>query len=310
MNREDDFTRKFDKLHISTEAETDNKILEDAYAELDNAMQKGEIAVKQGHCHRTRRTRIMELVAVTVGIVIVLALFFSIPSAKAVSLAEIYQAVERVRNVCISSFRAGNEEPYENYWVSLSLNIRLIEDSRHIDLLDLNNWTSKELDVINNSVIESIIQSDLRKNIENFVINSIGLVPFSQISDVPKNSHWERVTNENINTVIPNTEVYNLTWKGSDNEFTTWYHKWRVFVDINTDLPVRTESYVKKLYHRRKSDSDDDYVLDRFIVVTYPTEAEILALIKNTFGQTQQQTVESENLNNSKTIQIDTNTSQ
>ena len=108
--------------------------------------------------------------------------------------------------------------------------------------------------------------------------------------------------------VIPGTEVYDLTWAGIKNEFTTLYIRWRVFVDIKTDLPVRAEWYHKSLHKVLKS--DEDFSLRTFNVVTYPTESEILTLIEDIFGQARQQIVETEDPNNPQPLQLDANTNQ
>ena len=112
---------------------------------------------------------------------------------------------------------------------------------------------------------------------------------------------------DSVTTTIPGTEVYDLTWKRFEDEYITMYSKWRVFVNVKTDLPVRIEWYRKQIYHKRKSNSDYDYVLENFSVVTYPTEAEIMALIKDKFGEVEQQAIESEEFNDSEITQINTN---
>lgn len=308
MNRKDDLTRKFEKLHIPTTAETDDRILEDAFAELDESRQQEMSGIGQGVCQRTRRKRIAEFVAVVVGIVVIFVVFFGMPSAKAVSLAMIYQAVEKAGNICVSRFDVGDEESTWDTYISNSLRIRLNTSDRDSTLTDLNNWTRKEISRVTESESESVIQIDSRKDIENSLSDSFGLVPFSKQSDVPHNSHWEKVADEKINTSIPNTEIYDLTWIGIHNELSTHYKKWRVFVDINTGLPVRIEWYRKIV--NKKMKSDDDYLLQGFNVVTYPTEAEILAVIEKTFGPEERRRIEAENVGKLDIKQLNTDSNQ
>ncbi len=201
------------------------------------------------------------------------ALFFSTTSAKAVSLEDIYRAVDKARNVCISRFYVGEEEPYSKSWLSNSLNVRIKKNKEQAVILDLNNWTRKELDIGSNSIIETIIQVDLRKDIENSLSNSFGLVPFSKISDIPEDAQWKQVNNLRI---IPGTEVYDLTWSMKLDIGTTAYRMWRVFIDAATNLPIRIEWY-------RKAASDKEYIFETLNVVTYPSNDEIKNLIQDTF---------------------------
>jgi hypothetical protein len=69
--------------------------------------------------------------------------------------------------------------------------------------------------------------------------------------------------------------VYDLTWTPAAG---VTERKWRVFADARSHLPRRTESY-------SRSDSEAEYELESFVVVTYPSEDEIQEMVANTFGQ-------------------------
>lgn len=308
MNRQDDLNRKFDKLHISTAEGTDNRILEDAFEELDKSMQIDNSGVEQKAWQRNRRNRVMGFVGAAVGIIVMFALLFGIPSAKAVSLAEIYQAVEKVRNVCVFKFRAGNEEPYQRQWISQTLNIMLLDNKGEFVLFDYNRGQKKTKYPDEDTVsVESISQENIEQ-VKNNIERNFNLLPFSRLSQVREDAQWTEVDLDSVNTVIPGTEVYDLTWTGIKSEFTTLYIKWRVFVDIKTDLPVRAEWYHKTL--NKKMKSDEDFSLQTFSVVIYPTEVEILTLIEDIFGQARQQVVELENPDNPQPLQLDPDTNQ
>jgi len=55
------------------------------------------------------------------------------------------------------------------------------------------------------------------------------------------------------------------------------HRKWRVFVEDRTNLPKKIEWYAK-------TRPEDEYVVERFVVVAYPSEAEIQDIILNIFG--------------------------
>jgi hypothetical protein len=209
-------------------------------------------------------------------ILISFTLFFSTPSAKAVSLAQIYEAVEKVTNVCISKFQVGHQEPYQKTWISTLLRVKLIKTKKHKILWDLQNWAIKEIDTGNNSFTEIPIQPDTRSKYEDYFGSSLGLLPFSDISTAKKVAEWNRVDNESITSTVQDTEVYDLTWTKKSGNL-TMYYKWRVFVDTTTDLPKRIEWY-------QKIRNDSEYVLQTIDIVAYPTDDEIGAVIQNAFN--------------------------
>jgi len=303
MSTPDDLEHRIEKLHVTTRAETDEHILEDAFAELEISA-RGEAAAG-GRCVflKVIRNRTKELVTVAALVLIVFALFLSAPAAKAVTLAQIYQAVEKVTNVCISKFRAGHKEPYQQIWISTLMRVRLAESKKQIVLLNLQNWTKKEINKSIGSSSETSIQSNMRKKYEDLLSGSFGLIPFSDISIAIKEAEWNRIDDKSITSTIAGTEVYELTWSKQIDNFNTEYYKWRVFVDIQTNLPIKTERY-------RKTNANSEYALILTYLVTYPTDDEIKVRIREIFSEVEQQKVESEDFNNPETTQIDTGTEQ
>ena len=99
-------------------------------------------------------------------------------------------------------------------------------------------------------------------------------MPFSDITDIPKDAQWNRVDDKDIETPVPGTEVYDLTWtkKVPNTEF--W--KWRVFIDTTTNLPKKTEWY-------KKAAIENQYTLESVTVVEYPSDSKIEAVIQSTF---------------------------
>lgn len=211
-------------------------------------------------------------VAAAAVILIALALFFSIPAAKAMNLGQIYEALEKVKNVCISSFVPGKTEPIRKEWVSRGLNIRLQKTQEQVVLFDLQNRIRKIKDSSTDSVQTTSIAGDFLVKVESFIAGSFGLMPFSDIIKVLEDAQWNHVDDKNIETAVPDTEVYDLIWIEKEQ----WFRKWRVFVDLATNLPKRTEWFWK-------STPEGEYILESIKVVTYPTDSEIEALIQSTF---------------------------
>jgi hypothetical protein len=112
-------------------------------------------------------------------------------------------------------------------------------------------------------------------DLEKSVTPSFVLAPFFDAKDIPGDARWERVRDTAIVALVPGCVVYDLTWMppagGTER-------KWRVYADARSHLPRRTELYVK-------SDSEAEYELMSFVVVTYPSESEIQEIVANTFVQ-------------------------
>ena len=73
--------------------------------------------------------------------------------------------------------------------------------------------------------------------------------------------------------------MYELVWEmeGAPSEEIS-QRKWRVFIDKETHLPKRTESYVR-------AGSESEYRLEKYTIVTYPSESEIREIVANNIGR-------------------------
>ena len=213
-------------------------------------------------------------IAAAAIILIGILILFSVPAAKAVDLSQIYKALEKVKNVCISRFVPDKAEPIQQKWVSRTLNVSVQKSKKQAVLFDLQNRIRKIKNLSTDSIQESPISGDFLIKVEKYITGSFGLVPFSDITVAPKGAQWNHVGDEDVEVPIPGTEVYDLTWakKVPNTEF--W--KWRVFVDTTTHLPKRTE------WHK-KTPIENEYALWSIEVVAYPTDNEIKTVIQSTF---------------------------
>ena len=219
--------------------------------------------------------RLIKPIAAAAAIFIVALLLLNGPAAKAVDLAHICGAIEKVKNVCISSFLPGKDEPTQRIWVSRTAGTKLQKTAEQAVLFDLRSKSRKTKDLTTGSVQTTTMTGDFLAKIESYITSSLGLMPFSDTDreTMTKDAQWIRVDNKDVGDIVPGTEVYDLAWTEKG-----WYRKWRVFVDPLTYLPKRIE------WHR-KSPIDSELRLDSVEVVTYLTDSEIEAAIQSTFGQ-------------------------
>ena len=277
MKPADQIEQTIERLHITTRAETDKRILDDAFAALEKSAQKQSPHVGRSARRRTLRVRIAELAAVAAVILVVFALFFGTRFTETVALNEIYEALGKVQNVCIATFLPPANEPVQIEWVSQSLNIDMVRFGERFVLWDIPNKVQMIKYLSTGSITTTAITDEMLAKVEQAAGRRFGLVPFSDISDV-SGAQWSRVEESKVAAAVSGTKVYELTWpqKETGSE-TIESRKWRVFVDTRTNLPKRAEHYFKL-------DHEEDYKFEKYEVITYPSEDEIQMDIRKIFG--------------------------
>jgi hypothetical protein len=276
MNLADNVERAVEHLHFTTGAETDKRILEDAFVELEKSVRSQSLRGGLGARRKTLKIRIAELAAVAAVIVIFFALFFG-TSTTEIGLGEIYQALGSVENICITSFDPAAYEPKQIEWVSQVLNIDMFRIGDEFVVCDIPNNVKMTKNLSSGSVRTQKLSVEMLSKVTQAVGQRFGLVPFSTISDVP-DARWSRVEDSELEVVVSNTKVYDLTWPQKNTASgLIELRKWRFFLDKDTDLPKRTELY-------SKLQSEEDFKFETYTVITYPSESRIRDLISDTFG--------------------------
>jgi len=273
MNPAYNIESEIEKLHITTAAGTDKRILKDAFAALEKSTQKQPPDIGRSVGQRTLRIRIAELAAVAAVVLVIFALFFGISNAKAIELRRLYEALAKAQNVCISSFVSGKTEPAQKVWASRALSLKMQEAENQVVLFDIKHRLRQVKDLNTNFIQTTLVSIDFLAKVEDSIAGSFGLLPFPDINDIPEGYQWNRVDDTHLAVIVPGAEVYDLTWLGKDGLLC----KWRVFVDTRTNLPKRTEYYFK---HGPR----DEYEFQTYRMVTYPSENQIQLLVRDTFG--------------------------
>jgi len=206
-------------------------------------------------------------------ILIATVLFMNIPTAKAVTLEGIYKAIEKIKNVHILSFIPEKNGPVQERWVSRALNVNIIKTDSESVLWDISNKTKKIKH--NNSIETTKLNTEMISEIQNTMNNSLGLLPFNNISEIPIDTKWSRVNNVEINS--GGVEVYDLQWTEKRYGGSAVFKKWRIFADSHTDLPRRVEWY-------QKLNPDDRYILQSVNSIEYLDNNQIQDVIKESFS--------------------------
>ena len=278
MNSADDIEHAIAELHITTKAETDNRILDDAYVALGKGLEKQ----RPGTWRKIVSSRITWPAAAAAVILMALALLLSVPSRRFETIEEFYSTLGAVGNICASSFEAGQTEPFQQVWTSQTLKIKLFKigskNQARFVLWDIPNKVRMIRYLSSNSVQTEVLTNQMLAELEKSMPLFFGVVPFSDVNDVPQDAQWNHIDDSKVVATVPGTKVYDLIWlqKSTPSE-TVMHKKWRIFVDTRTNLPKRAEWYAKLK-------PEDEYGFETFIAITYPSEDEIQALIRSTFG--------------------------
>ena len=213
-------------------------------------------------------------VAAAAVILIVVGLLLNIPTAKAVTLERIYNAIEKIKNVHISRFVPDKAEPTQEKWVSQTLNMYMTKTGKQLVLWDLANKIRKTKQLGTGSVVVTPLSDDTVAEIKKRITGSLGLMPFYDISEIPSDARWKHITSEDMVVTNKDTEVYDLIWTEKTRAGSTLFWKCRVFVYPKTSLPQRVERC-------RRSARDNEYTLRSVDIIEYLEDSEIQGVIKD-----------------------------
>jgi hypothetical protein len=208
--------------------------------------------------------------AVAAAVILVALLLLNAPVAKAVDLAQMSKALERIKNVYITTFYQEESNKTQEVWISRTLNIKILKTGTECVLWDIKAKSSKLKNLNTGSIAVAELDSDVLVRVKETMEGPLGLLPSNSI----KGAKWLPVPNENIESTIPGTQVYDLTWTGTKPDGSiVVYNKWRGYIDIEKKLPRKIEWWEKK-------HAEDEYGLLTIIKLSYPTAAEIQAAIR------------------------------
>jgi hypothetical protein len=211
-------------------------------------------------------------VAAAAVILIAVVLFRNIPTARAVTLERIYEAIEKIKNVHITSFTLPKKEPTQELWISKVLNTYMTRTEEQLVFWDISNRVRKSKHLGTGLTEATSLTDDLVAGLEKKMSGSLGLLPFYDMSEIPKDADWSRVDNENVE-ISNGIEVYDLQWIEKKYGGSAILKKWRVFADSETNLPQRIEWY-------EKLTADSEYTLSSAMEVEYLSDSEIQEIIK------------------------------
>lgn len=286
MNRVNDVENTIRKLHIATKPETDECILDDAFAALEKSVKAPSPEVGRLVRQNIFLNRMIKLAAVAAAVILIFALFLEKPSLMTNVPGLIDTALAKAENICIEKFRAGGTEPYEQQWLSTTLNVKLlksVENNRtQFVLWDVPNKTKMQTFLSSNTVRTEPITDNMLTEFEGSMIQNSGLLRYFQKGDIPKDAAWKRAVDPAVTIKYPEAKIYELTWQQGATEGEITYIKWRIFADAKTNLPARAELYTKL-------QPEKEYEIESYTVFSYPKQEEIQTIIRSVFNPARRQ---------------------
>ena len=212
--------------------------------------------------------------AAAAAIILAALLLFNAPTARAVNLGQIYKALERIKNVCITTFYKEESNKTQEIWVSQTLNVKMLKTRDKCTLWDLNAKSEKSKNLNTGSIATTDLNGALLMKIKETMEGTLGLLPFNSMPEAPEGANWLPIDNKEIETAIPGTQVYELTWTVGKLDGFIVYNKWRGYIDIETKLPGKIEWWDKKR-------AEDKYELLTIIKLVYPDTTKVQAAIRD-----------------------------
>lgn len=215
----------------------------------------------------------VRVAAAAAVILIGAVLLLNSPAAKALTIGEVYDAIAKIKNVYITKFVAGKEEPIQELWVSRTSKIYMTKAGGELVLWDIGNGVRKSKATGRGT--ETVrLSDDIIADMEGKIEGSLGLVPFYDTSEVPAGAEWVRVSEGEAASVAGGTEVYDLKWTAELADEMVVLKKWRFFVEASTRIPERIDVYVQL-------PNEEEYRLETVMTVEYLSDGEMEEVIKD-----------------------------
>jgi len=232
---------------------------------------------EQAPVHRFRKTKLTSRVlkpALTAAAVILVAaaIFLNIQSAGAITLEQICAAIEKVRNIHISSVLPDDRTVIQEQWISRPMGLYITKTGNETTVLDAVNGVKKTRQADRRLAEETLALATVER-IEQKITGSVGLMPFESSSQTPPGAEWTEVTNAEPAAIHGGVDIYELSWSQQINSDLSSPKKWRVFLDPASGLPKRAEWYVWNT-------DDGCYILETVMVIEYPRDDVIRSLVE------------------------------
>lgn len=208
--------------------------------------------------------------------VILMAILLNIPVATAVIPEPIRKAFKGIENAYFATFLTSDTEeavPIQEIWISQAENYTLYKTGPEYVLWDIKAESQKTRNLNTGSITTIQEDTDDLLDVMETMKVSLNLLRGNSMPEAQEGAKWLPVADEDIETAIPDTQVYDLVWTEKSLAGYIIRRKWRGYIDIETERLKRIESWVKLA-------EEQEYKRETFTSVSYPTTVKMKAVIK------------------------------
>lgn len=205
--------------------------------------------------------RFSKPLAAAAVIMLVFGLLLRTGTAGGVGLQNIYDAFSQAQVIHIIQDAPTSSAPVQEFWISRPANAMILQQKNVLSMVDLNR-EQRVIKIASGNVSSAPLAHNEIPYLSEMIYTGCGLLPFARIEDMPGASDWTCVTGHIENPALPNAEVYELVWSSENRAGGESLHKWRCYLDVPTNLPLRVEQYAF-------DDMVGDYELETTMTVTY-----------------------------------------
>ena len=225
-----------------------------------------------------RHSHIKQLIkplAAVAAVIFVAVWFFVGTFAKAIEFNDIYNAIGKVRNICLIKGTSVIDGAAQKVWISKDLNIKLFCSAGHWILWDVQNKVKKSWSTESAYLETNELDDAELTNVEQTMDVPLILLPFQTPYSLPNGYDWKLLPAKEVTGQFSNTQVYDLLWSNKTANGSLVYYRWRAYINKDTLLPERIENW-------QKYSSTGKYELKNWMDITYPQIYEIKKLIRDT----------------------------
>jgi hypothetical protein len=188
-------------------------------------------------------------------------------------IGQIYEALKNVTNVSMTQYDVDEPAPIQQTWMSRSLGIKLYKEQERFTLWDIENKTRKIYGNDAAQIQSTMLEQDAIETVAKTMDAPYGLLPFKNVSELPRGAVWEKVQSQEAGPDIEKTEIYNLFWTQKSATGNSVDYQWQCHIDAATKCPL-------KIMWGKKNPDTQNHELTTRIEITYPTQGQVRDIVE------------------------------
>ncbi len=221
----------------------------------------------------SKQRRFLRPLAAAAVLMIAALLLFQNSPLQATDIGQIYEALKNVTNVSMTQYDVDEPAPIQQTWMSRSLGIKLYKEQERFTLWDIENKTRKIYGNDAAQIQSTMLEQDAIETVAKTMDAPYGLLPFKNVSELPRGAVWEKVQSQEAGPDIEKTEIYNLFWTQKSATGNSVDYQWQCHIDAATKCPL-------KIMWGKKNPDTQNHELTTRIEITYPTQGQVRDIVE------------------------------